>query len=298
MIGSIKRTFVIASHTFTQLVRMKAFGFLAAFAVILIGINFFDLPTGNNPMNAAEEELRMLKSSAMGAMSLFAIIFAIAATGLLLPRDLEDRTLYTILCKPVPRIDYLAGKYLGVLWTIFVALLLMDILLVFTLKIRVSDLLAERLLIADRLGWSADEIALEEADVRAQGPTWSVQAGIFAIFLKAMVTAGVALLISTFSRSTLFTIIIGFLVYFIGHFAGEAREFWLSQQGDVSPVARYGSHLISIIFPDYRLYNIIDGAIAGSVISSSIILTLMGISSIYAFVYLILSWFTFAKKEF
>ncbi len=298
MIGMFTRVFVIASHTFTQLVRMKVFGFLAVFALILIGVNFFELPSGNSPAAAAEEELKMLKSSAMGAMSLFAIIFAVSATGLLLPRDVEDRTLYTILCKPVPRLDYLAGKYLGVLWTIFLALLLMDILLVVALHFRTAETLAERLALAEGLKWTPAEIELERQDILAQGATWTVQAGVFAIFLKSMVIAGVALLISTFSTSTLFTIIMGFLVYFIGHFAGEAREFWLYQQLDPSPLMKYGSHLVSVVFPDFRLYNVIDGAIAGQPIPAPLMWSLIGISLIYASVYLILSWFTFAKKEF
>ena len=44
-----------------------------------------------------------------------AIILGIVATALIIPRDLEDRTLYTILAKPVPRLDYLVGKLLGIL---------------------------------------------------------------------------------------------------------------------------------------------------------------------------------------
>ena len=298
MIGSLKRISVIASHTFTQLMRMKVFGFLAVFAVIVIAIKFFELPTGNSPQKASLEELRMLKSTAMGTMGLFAIIFAVAATGLLLPRDVEDRTLYTILCKPVPRIDYLAGKYLGVLIMIFIALFLLDLVLMGVLHTRTMGVLAEHMLIAEKSGWSAEETAVERAEVLSQGVTWSMQAGVFAIFLKSIVVAGVALLISTFSTSTLFTIIMGFLIYFIGHFAGEAREFWLSQQGEVGTLVKYSSHVIAVLFPDFRLFNVIDAAVAGETIPKGVIWKLTGISSIYASVYLILSWFTFAKKEF
>ncbi len=42
--GHVSRTWVIARHAFTQLVRMKVFYFLAFFAVILIASNFFNLP--------------------------------------------------------------------------------------------------------------------------------------------------------------------------------------------------------------------------------------------------------------
>ena len=295
---ALERIFVIASHTFTQLVRMKVFGFLAVFALILIGAHFFELPNSHAPDTVAEEELRMMKSSAMGAMSLFSIIFAVAATGLLLPRDVEDRTLYTILCKPVPRFDYLAGKYLGVVFTIFIALLLMDLLFIGALQIRTAAVVAERMELGTYLNWTSDELDAERAEVLAQGATWNVQLGILAIWLKAIVIAGVALLISTFSTSTLFTIIMGFLIYFIGHFSGEAREYWVSQSGEISFLARSMTHIVSVLFPDFRLYNVIDGAIAGLQISLSVMGQLIGLSVIYACVYLLLSWFAFAKKEF
>ncbi len=295
---SLTRIRVIAVSTFTQLVRMKVFGFLAVFAVILIGVHFFDLPQANGPENVAQEELKMMKSSAMGAMTLFAVIFSVAATGLLIPRDLEDRTLYTILCKPVPRFDYLAGKYLGVMMTILVGLVIMDLLMMLALQVRTGAVLAERMEMAAHLQWVDSVIEAERAEVLKHGVTWNLQAGVLAIFLKSAIVAGVSLLISTFSTSTLFTIIIGFLVYFTGHFTGEAREYIMSQQLDPSPLTRFGSHLISVVFPDFRLFNVIDGAVEGLAISAETMSSLGGITLIYAAMYLVLSWFVFAKKEF
>ena len=119
---SAARVLTIAGGTFTQLVRMKVFAFMAIFAVVVIGSSFVfaDLKT--------EQELKMLKDVSLAAMSLFAMIFAIAGTALLIPKDVEDRTLYTILCKPVPRIEYLIGKLGGVVMLIFISLLCMDVL--------------------------------------------------------------------------------------------------------------------------------------------------------------------------
>ena len=57
----------------------------------------------------------MLKDVSLGAMSIFTWLLAVLATAMLLPKDIEDRTLYTILAKPVPRFEYLLGKLLGVL---------------------------------------------------------------------------------------------------------------------------------------------------------------------------------------
>ena len=110
--GHVSRTSVIARHAFTQLVRMKVFYFLAFFAVILIASNFFNLPQHEGPESAGVNILRSIKSWSLGAMTLFSVVLSIVATALLLPKDVEDRTLYTILAKPVPRLDYLAGKLL------------------------------------------------------------------------------------------------------------------------------------------------------------------------------------------
>ncbi len=62
-----------------------------------------------------QQEFQVLKDVSLGAMSIFTSLLAIVATAQLLPRDLEDRTIYTILAKPVPRYEYLIGKLAGVL---------------------------------------------------------------------------------------------------------------------------------------------------------------------------------------
>ena len=62
-----------------------------------------------------QQEFQVLKDIALGAMSIFTSLLAVIATARLLPQDMEDRTVYTILAKPVPRFEYLAGKLLGVL---------------------------------------------------------------------------------------------------------------------------------------------------------------------------------------
>ena len=58
------------------------------------------------------------------------------------PRELEDRTLYTILAKPVPRHNYLLGKLLGVLLIITAAVVLMDVLFCLVLYFRQSMILS------------------------------------------------------------------------------------------------------------------------------------------------------------
>lgn len=298
-IFSPSRIAVITGHTFTQLVRMKVFYFFVAFALLMTAASYFELPFSRTTENSAERELIVLKDMAMFGMTLFSMLFAIAATALLIPKDLEDRTLYTILCKPVPRLDYLLGKLAGVILLVAASLLLMDALLSAILHLRTTGLIDAEIARGEALGWPPEYIEQRRHDIGRQGVTWSLQAGISAIFFKAMIMASIALLVSTFSSSTLFTMIVATLVFCIGHFTADARNYWLHTQGaGVSQELKWLSQGIALVFPDFQLYNIIDTASQGKPVSPDIFKRLLVLTLFYCGIYSVLSWFTFRKKEF
>jgi ABC-type transport system involved in multi-copper enzyme maturation permease subunit len=295
----LSRILTISTHTFTQLVRMKVFYFLAIFAVLAIASNFFDLPQHEGPESIGANVLRSIKSWSLGAMTLFSVVLSIVATALLLPKDVEDRTLYIILAKPVPRFDYLAGKLLGVLMLVFVSLALMDGLMTVVLHIRTGMVVAQQTAMAEAMGWPADAVASLREDTLANGPNASLQGAVFAVFLRASIMASIALLISTFSTSTLFTTIVSFMIYFIGHFQADARDVWLhAGQAGEGVFARLASLLLSLVMPDFQLFNVIDAVIQGEALPLLALgkLTLVGLY--YALFFTFASWFIFADKEF
>ena len=295
----LSRILTIATHAFTQLVRMKVFYFLAIFAVIAIGSNFFDLPQHEGPESVGANVLRSIKSWSLGAMTLFSVVLSIVATALLLPKDVEDRTLYTILAKPVPRFDYLAGKLLGVLMLVFVSLALMDVLMVGVLHIRTTMVVEQQQEMVKARGWTQDAIDSLREETLASGVNWSLQGAVIAVFLRASIMASLALLISTFSSSTLFTTIVSFLIYFIGHFQADARDVFLhSGQAGEGVAARVGSLLFALVMPDFQLFNVIDAVIEGQAMPLMALgkLTLVGLY--YAVFFTIASWFIFSDKEF
>lgn len=293
------RIFVIATHAFTQLARMKVFYFLAIFAVLAIASNFFDLPQHEGPESVGANVLHLIKSWSLGAMTLFSVVLSIVATALLLPKDVEDRTLYTILAKPVPRFDYLAGKLLGVLLLVFVSLAFMDVLMTVVLQIRTAMVLAQQQAMATAMGYTPDAIASLRAETMANGSNVALQSAVFAVFLRASIMASLALLISTFSSSTLFTTIVSFLVYFIGHFQADARDFYLhAGQAGESALAHWAALGVSLVLPDFQLFNVIDAVIEGQAFPLLLLgkLTLIGVY--YALFFTLASWFIFADKEF
>lgn len=296
--GHAGRILTIASHAFTQLVRMKVFYFLAVFAVIAIASNFFDLPQHAGPEAVGAAVLRSIKSWSLGAMTLFSVVISIVATALLLPKDIEDRTLYTILAKPVPRFDYLAGKLLGVLMLVLVSMILMDALMVAVLHLRTNMVAEFQTTMTRAMGWPKEATDSLVAETRAQGPNWSLQGAVLAVFLRASIMAVIALLVSTFSSSTLFTTIVTFLLYFIGHFQADARDIYLGGgEAGEGTAGRMVSLLLALVLPDFQLFNVIDAVIEGETIPLATMGKLLLVTGYYVIFFTIASWFVFADKE-
>lgn len=292
-----RRIGVIAMHTFTQLVRMKVFYFLGIFAVILLASNLFNIQNIDRPNLEGVEVLRSIRNLSLGTMTMFSVVIGIVATALLIPKDVEDRTLYTILAKPVPRLDYLVGKLGGLILLIFTSLLIMDLLMTGVLAIRTHLVLEAQAASATRMGWPADQIAAMKEETARLGPSWDLQAAVIAVFLRAVVISSAALLLSVLSSSTLFTTVTGFIVYFMGNFQATAREVYFDPEG-VSMMERAAGLTVATIFPDLSLYNVIDKIIAGKIVPPGTVATLCGVTGFYLVLHLFVSWLVFSKKEF
>ena len=131
------RVWALATNTLTELVRLKVFYFLLIFALLQIGSSLLFVRF------TFQGQFQMLKDTSLGAMSIFTSMLAILATANLLPKDVEDRTLYTILAKPVPRFEYLTGKLLGVLLLLLISIALMGAMFALVLWWRVHVVAGE-----------------------------------------------------------------------------------------------------------------------------------------------------------
>jgi ABC-type Na+ efflux pump permease subunit len=241
-----------------------------------------------------------LKNVSFGSMRLFCGVFALVGTALLIPKDVEDRTLYTILSKPVPRLEYLLGKLFGVLLLIIVSLVVMTILFTAVLHLRGSVMMNEVIATQEARGIVLDEVQMAslERGIREQGASWNLLNGVWAIFLESAVAASVSLLISTFASSTLFTIVVGLVVYLIGHLQAIARAF-LFEDGEAPGVfARLFAALISLVFPDFHQFSAVqEGMADGASPTASLMWTLTGIAFFYLVIYNLIAYLMFSNKE-
>lgn len=282
------RITAIAWNTFTELVRMKVFYIVLVFALVAIGSSTFMARL------TFQEEFQMLKDVCLGAMSIFTSLLAILATANFLPKDIEDRTIYTILSKPVPRFAYLLGKLLGVLLLLFLFTLLMTALFLVVLWLREQTVLADTQ--RQFVGASPEDLANALREIRNSTFNWNLAPGITIIFIKSALLAALALLISAFSSSALFTIMITTAIYFIGHMQATAREFWLAGV-DIKWWTRLMVAAIALLFPDLQAFNLADDVVAGTAIPLGLFLQTFALGWVYVSVYFAVAAFVFAGRE-
>jgi ABC-type Na+ efflux pump permease subunit len=278
----------IGRNTLTDLVRQKVFYFLLIFALLVIGNSAFIAKL------SFQEQFQMLKDISLGAMSVFSSLLAILATANFLPKDMEDRTIYTILAKPVPRHCYLLGKLCGILALLAIAILLMSGLFLGVLWLGENAALAETR--AQFASASPEDLALAIKEVTASTFNANLLPGILVIFIKAALLASLTLFISTFATSSIFTILMAVALYFIGHLQATAREYWLSGV-DVEWWSRLLTAIVALLFPDLQAFNLTDDIIAGTAISLKLFLGTAALGGIYIAVYFALSAFVFSGRE-
>lgn len=285
---SLQGTWAIGWNTFIELVRMKVFYFLLIFALLIIGCStFFE-------QFSFQEQFQMLKDVSLGAMAIFSSMLAILATAIFLPKDLEDRTIYTILAKPVPRLSYLFGKFIGIFLLLLLSILLMTGLFLAVLWFREHSVLIRTRV--EMQGSSAKDLALALKGVTDSTFNVNLFPAIVIIFAKAVLLASLTLFISTFASSTLFTILMATAVYFIGHLQSTAREYWLAG-GDMQWWSRLFVAFIALLFPDLQAFNFVDDVIAGAAVPLGLFLQTLALGGLYVAVYFFLATLVFSNRE-
>jgi ABC-type transport system involved in multi-copper enzyme maturation permease subunit len=281
---SLSRVFAIASNTLLELVRLKVFYFLLIFALGVIGCTFIY-------RDSFQDEFQSLKDVSLGAMWIFTLLLAILPTAMLLPKDIEDRTLYTILAKPVPRFEYLLGKFLGVLLLLFVALSLMTAVFLTVLYFREGIAIKE----ATRMMPKA-LLGAEVARIKSITFSSSLLLGIIMVYVKGAVCAAITLLLSTFASSMIFTIIMSVVIVIIGHVQPIARDYWLGGIS-VSSLTKVFLALVSLIIPDLSAFSLVDDVVAGNAISLDLFAKTAALGGVYVGIYFLVAYFIFVGKE-
>src|ERR1700682_3258174 len=174
----------IARNTFREAVRDRVLYNLVLFVLLLIGGAIFlgELSAG--------QDAKIIADLGLSAMLLFGVFIAIFVGVGLVYKEIERRTLYAILSKPIGRGEFLLGKYLGLCLTLLVNGAIMG------LGLSLALIYVQR-------GWDPLVVRIWPA--------------IFLIYIELAILTGVAMLFSAFSSPAL-SALLAFFVFVIGHF--------------------------------------------------------------------------------
>src|SRR6266480_928154 len=284
---SFSRVLAITVNTLTELTRLKVFYVLLVFALLLIGSSIF------MAQFSFQQEFQILKDISLGAISIFTSLLAIVATARLLPQDIEDRTVYTILAKPVPRVEYVLGKIAGVL-LLAISTLVMSAAFLAMLYLREQAVIHATL--RQMTGAPPEQIADALRAIRSWALNIDIFPGIIIIYLKACLLAALTLFVSTFATTNIFTIVVMAFVYFIGHLQATAREYWL-QEHSSGLLTRIFLAIVALLFPDLQAFNLVDDIVAGTAISLALFTKTALLGIFYTTIYTLLAAFVFYGKE-
>ena len=136
MISSLHRIITIGRNTLTEAVRQKVLNVLLIFSLVLVGSSVLvsQLATpGLDSSGLFDAQIKFVKDFGCGAIGLFGFCIALLSTAQLIPQELHNRTIYTILAKPVRRSEFLLGKFFGVVLLLALCVALMSLAFAATL---------------------------------------------------------------------------------------------------------------------------------------------------------------------
>lgn len=120
----------IAFNTFKEAVRNRILYILLIFAVVLL---LFSGVVRELTISAQEKVIRSL---GLGCINIFGLLIAVFVGIGLVYNELDKKTIYTIISKPIDRWQFILGKYFGLLLTIYVNVFIMTVFFYFSLYIQ------------------------------------------------------------------------------------------------------------------------------------------------------------------
>ena len=123
-------TWTIAVYTWREGMRKKILMAILIFSVLVIaGSNFMtSFLTQSTAVGEIDMQAKQMKDLCVTAISIFGVLITIFISASVVPNEVENKVIYTILSKPVRRFQYLLGKFAGVQLIVILNLALMTAL--------------------------------------------------------------------------------------------------------------------------------------------------------------------------
>lgn len=256
----MRNVFIVARNTFREAVRDRVLYNLVFFALLMMAASIL---VGQISIEIEQSVIISLGLTAISVIGLFIAIFI--GVGLV-SKEMDKRTLYALLAKPVARWQFLLGKYLG---------------LVLTLTVNTAAMavgLYGALLVVKR--------PLDHADLY-------ILVAVYLILLKLGLIVALALLFSCFT-SPFLAILFTVGMYVSGVFANELRNL---QTTNLGPAAVQVFRVISYLLPNLENFTVMGTVAHGKAIPSALVAQATLYAFVYAAIILAISAMVFSRRN-
>jgi ABC-type transport system involved in multi-copper enzyme maturation permease subunit len=261
----------IAVNVFRESVRDKVPYNLVLFAVVLMGASYLigQLTAG--------QDIKIIKDLGLAATSVFGLFIAIFIGIQLVSKEVERRSIYSLLAKPIHRYQLVLGKYAGLVLTLAANLAVMAVALYAVLAY---------------VAWTLGPVVARAWETPALDP--AMLKAVWLTFAELAVVTAIALFFSTFS-TPLLSAALTFALVVAGRFSVDLRNF---DQAVDAPAAVALARFLYWVLPNLAPFDVRSQVVHGLPVSMSY----LAVTSLYGVLYvcalLAVAVFIFSRRDF
>lgn len=262
---------IIAVNVFRESVRDKVLYNLVFFAILLMGTSYLlgQLTAG--------QDVKIIKDLGLAATSIFGLFIAVFIGIGLVSKEVERRSIYSLLAKPIERYQLVVGKYLG---------------LVLTLAVNLSVMAVALYAVLAYMAWMAGPAAAAAWDAPALDP--ALLKAIAMTFVELALVTAIALFFSTFSTPML-SAALTFGFFIAGRFSADLRNF---NQVVESPAVSWLTRMIYWVLPNFGPFDVRAQVVHGLPVTPGYLAMTTGYGLLYITALVVAAATVFSRRDF
>ena len=263
---------LIAWHVFKDGARSRTLVSLIGFAFALFGLS---LLLGQL---SAGQDLKIIKDIGLSVIELSGVLMAVLLGVGLVAKEIERRSIYPLLARPIRRADFIVGKYIG---------------LVATLAVNVAVMTVALYLVLGYILWSSPVALRLSWEAPALDPS-IITASLLIVAELAVLTA-VSLFFSTFSSSVLWSTLFSLGVYVAGSMSAQLRELAAAVG---SRAAGLFGQVVGVVLPAFSAFDVKSQVVHGLSVPVPFVLMTLGYAAVYSAAVLVAAAVVFSRRNF
>jgi ABC-type transport system involved in multi-copper enzyme maturation permease subunit len=254
----VNQTVAIAVNTFKETIRDRVLAVIVVFALIMIvgGLWLGSISLG--------QQGRMMMDFGLVAVTFFGLIVAVFVAAGLVHKEVEKRTVFVLFSKPVSRVAFITGKFIGLCATMAIVIAGMGVFLFALVWLVAGD------------------------------PSGMLLVAVAMIYLQLLAVMAVTIFFSTLGSAILASVL-GICVYVAGQLSHNVLS--LTRLGD-NTLTDVLSWVVYLIVPNFSAVDVKAGVVGEATLASTQVALWSAYLLAYVVVVLALATVVFRRKEF